>query len=172
MTRIPSVTDQQASPQTQAVFAEVKNLFGMVPNLIRTLAQSPAALDAYLKFSGALSQGALVPADRERIALGVAQANRCAYCLSAHSLISKGAGLSPESIAAARQGEGNAVAVFARQVTEKRGAISHEDLQAARAAGLGDAQLVEIVAGVALNVLTNYINNVAQTEIDFPEVAL
>jgi uncharacterized peroxidase-related enzyme len=172
MTRIAAITDQNATTELQTVFADVKRKIGMVPNLHRTFAQSPAALDGYLKFADAVSKSTLSAADQERIALGVAQANSCGYCLSAHTLIARGAGLSPDETLAARQGEGNALAVFARKVVEKRGAVSDADIAAARTAGFGDAHLVDVVAAVALNVLTNYLNNVAQTDIDFPVVAL
>ena len=84
----------------------------------------------------------------------------------------KGAGLSPETIASARQGHGNAVAALTHQVLRSRGQLSDSELAAARAAGLSDAQIVDVVANVALNVLTNYVNNLAGTEIDFPRVEL
>ncbi len=132
-------------------------------------------LNGYLALSDALSSGALTAKQREIIALTVAQANQCHYCLSAHTLLGQGAGLSADAIRKAREGKGessadNAVAVFARRVVETRGQVSEADLATARSAGLNDAHLVEVIAGVAINIFTNYTNNVAQTDIDFPKV--
>ena len=85
------------------------------------------------------------------------------------------AGLSPEGIRKAREGKADnalddAVARFARRVVDVRGQVSDADLAAARSAGLSDAHIIEIIANVAMNVLTNYTNNVALTDIDFPKV--
>jgi uncharacterized peroxidase-related enzyme len=170
MTRIAALTIDQASPAAQTLLQGTKAKLGMVPNLFSTLAHSPAALAGYLQLNTALQDGALSATEREVISLATAQFNRCGYCLSAHTLMGKGAGLSADAIAQARLGQGDAVALFARQVLQARGQISDAELAAARAAGLSDAKIVDIVAAVALNVLTNYFNNVAATEIDFPRV--
>ena len=126
--------------------------------------------------SGALGKGALPAPTRERIALAVAQINGCAYCLSAHTYLGKNlAKLDDAEIAANRAGASNdakadAAVRFAAKVTELRGKVSAEDVLAVRNAGYSDAQIVEIVQHVALNTWTNYINEVAKTEIDFPAV--
>lgn len=160
MTRIAALTLDQASPAAQAILQDTKAKLGMVPNLFSTLAHAPDALAGYLQLNGALQNGSLSPAERESIALAVGQVNRCAYCLSAHTLMGKGAGLSADAIATARQ------------IALSRGQISDADLAAARAAGLDDAKIIEVTALVALNVLTNYVNNVAGTVIDFPVVTV
>ncbi len=175
MPRIARIDTTHASPAVQATLTAVKAKIGMVPNLFTTFAQSPAVLDGYLAFSDALSKGVLTTAQREIIALTVGQANECAYCLAAHTLMGKGAGLTAAGIRAARDGtaEGaidNAVAHFARRVVELRGQVTDAEIATARTAGLGEAHIVEVIANVALNILTNYTNNVAHTEIDFPKV--
>jgi uncharacterized peroxidase-related enzyme len=172
MTRITSLAIDKASPAAQLLLQGAKAKLGMVPNLFSTLAHSPAALSGYLQLNDALQQGALGAAEREIVSLVTAQFNRCGYCLSAHTLMGKGAGLSADAIASARQGKGTAVAELTQRVLSTRGQISDAELAAARAAGLSDAQIVDVVASVALNVLTNYFNNVAATEIDFPRVEL
>jgi len=172
MTRISALAIDQANPAAQALLNGAKAKIGMVPNLFSTLAHSPAALAGYLQLNDALQQGALSGKEREIVSLAAAQFNGCTYCLSAHTLMGKGAGLSAQTIASARQGQGNAVATLAHQVLRSRGQISDTELAAARAAGLSDAQIVDVVAGVALNVLTNYLNNLAGTGIDFPRVEL
>jgi len=172
MTRINALTIDQASPAAQTLLTGAKAKLGMVPNLFSTLAHSPAALAGYLQLNDALQQGALSAKDREIISVAAAQFNGCGYCLSAHTLMGKGAGLSANDIAAARQGQGSPVAILTHQVLRARGQISNGELAAARAAGLSDAQIAEVVAAVGLNVLTNYFNNLAGTDIDFPRVEL
>lgn len=171
MPRIPALTDTQAA-DARPLLDAVRAKLGMVPNIIRTLAHSPAALQGYLGLNEALAGGRLSAAERETVALAVGQANVCGYCLSAHSLMAKGAGLSPEAVIAARQGEGTPLAAFARKVTLARGALSTQDVDDARLMGLSDAQIIEVIAHVALNTLTNYVNHIAGTEIDFPVVAV
>ncbi len=175
MSRIPTPASIDAAPaSTRPQLEAVHKQIGVVPNLFRLVANSPAALDGYLGMSGALDKGSLPAQTRERIALAVAQINGCGYCLSAHSTMAKNlAKLSDAEIAANRHGgsldpKADAAVRFAAKVTRERGHVSDSDVQAVRMAGYDDAQIVEIVQHVALNTWTNYINEVAQTEIDFP----
>ena len=177
MTRIAIPANTESTPAAaQPLLQAVHQQLGSVPNLFRLVATSPAALEGYLGMSGALSKGALPAPTRERIALAVAEINGCAYCLSAHTYLGKHlAKLDDAEIAANRSGASNdpkadAAVRFAAKVTEQRGHVSAEDVSAVRAAGYSDAQIVEIVQHVALNTWTNYINEVAKTEIDFPVV--
>ncbi len=173
MSRIPALDPVAATGKAHDLFTAVKSKLGKVPNLMRTLGHSPAALEGYLGLSGALAAGALPAKVREQLALTVAEANACDYCLAAHSLIGKGAGLTPDAILAARRATASepktdALLKFAAAVVEARGRVSDTALADARAAGVTDAELVETVAHVALNLLTNYTNHVAQTAVDFP----
>jgi uncharacterized peroxidase-related enzyme len=177
MSRIPTpVTIEAAPAASQPLLQAVKKQLGMVPNLFRLVANSPAALEGYLNLSGALGKGQLPAPTRERIALAVAEINGCDYCLSAHTYLGKHvAKLDDTEIAANRSGASNdikadAAVRFAAKVATLRGHVADEDLAAIKAAGYSDAQIVEIVQHVALNTWTNYINTVGQTEIDFPAV--
>lgn len=174
MSRIPGIDPQQATGQAQELLNGVQAKLGMTPNLMRALANSPAALDAYLQFSGSLGRGELSAKTREQIALAVAQANSCDYCLSAHSAIGKTVGLTPKQIRDARtgtavDGKSNAILKLTTQLLENRGWVSNDDLAAARDAGVNDAEITEVVANTALNLFTNYFNHVAETEVDFPK---
>jgi uncharacterized peroxidase-related enzyme len=174
--RITALDPAHATGQTAELFTAVKGKLGLVPNLMRTLGHSPAALEAYLGFSATLGKGVLSAKVGEQIALTVAETNACDYCLAAHSLLGQGAGLTPDAIAAARRGSAaeakvDALLKFAATVVEARGLVSDDALAAVRAAGASDAEVVETVAYVALNILTNYINHVAQTVVDFPKAA-
>lgn len=176
MSRITALDPALATGQTAELFTAVKSKLGVVPNLMRTFGHSPAVLNAYLGYSGALAAGVLPAKVREQIALTVAEANACDYCLAAHSLIGKGAGLSPAAITDARRGQAaeaktDALLKFAAAVVETRGVVSDEALAAVRSAGASEAEVVEVVAHVALNILTNYTNHVAQTVVDFPKAA-
>lgn len=153
----------------------VQKTLGFVPNLMGTIANSPAALEGYLSLSGALGKGVLPAKLREQIALAIAEINGCGYCLSAHTLLGGKAGLTADEILSARKSvsadtKSAAVLKLARAITLQRGLIADSEQQAARSAGLSDAEIIEVVAHVALNILTNYTNNLAQTTIDFPEV--
>lgn len=171
--RISALDPAQATGRVAELFASVKAKLGAIPNLFRTFGHSPAVLEGYVGFSGALANGVLPAPVREQLALAVAEANGCDYCLAAHSLLGKGAGLSPADIESARRGDASdpkvhALLQFARAVVAQRGAVSDDVVATARAAGASDAELVEVVAHVAVNVLTNYTNNVARTAVDFP----
>lgn len=175
MSRLTIPASIDAAPASARPFLDAVNKqIGSVPNLFRLVANSPAALEGYLGMSGALGKGSLPAQTRERIALAVAQINDCGYCLSAHSTMARNlAKLSEAEIAANRRGgsldpKAEAAVRFAAKVARERGHVSDEDVQAVRMAGYDDAQIVEIVQHVALNTWTNYINSVAQTEIDFP----
>ena len=175
MQRIPAINASAAPAVTQGLLDAVTKQMGGVPNILATMAQSPAALEGFLGFAGGLSKGSLAPAVREQIALAVAGANTCDYCASAHTALGKGAGLTAQEMTRNLTGESSdpkvaALLSFARQVVSKRGNVSDADLSAFRAAGYGDAAVVEVVAQVALNIFTNYFNHVAGTEIDFPRV--
>lgn len=177
MPRIHPVTLAQTDAKTAATLKAVGAKLGMLPNLFTTLAQAPAALNGYLQLSEALRPGRLTPRQREIIAIAVAQENACGYCLSAHVAMGRGAGMSSEDIDQARHGRAQdaqegAVADLALRIVQSRAEISDTALAAARQAGLDDGLIIEIIAHVALNVLTNYVNRIADTDVDFPVIEL
>lgn len=176
MTRIPALDPAAATGKQKTLLDAVQKKLGRVPNLMRTLAQAPAALDGYLALSAALAAGSLDAKVREQIALTTAEANLCDYCLSAHTAIGGMVGLSPDEVAAARQATAgdvktHAILKLARAIVVNRGQIADSDLAAARTAGVSDGEIVETTVHVALNILTNYTNHVANTAVDFPPVA-
>lgn len=177
MPRIPTPASIETSPAAaQPLLQAVKQSLGSAPNLFRLVANSPAALEGLLGLNGALGKGALDAATRERIALAVANINGCTYCNSAHTYLGKNfAKLSDAEIAANRAGastdpKADAAVRFAVKIVRERGRVSDDDFRAVRLAGYSDGELVEIVAHVALNTFTNYINDVFGTEVDFPKV--
>jgi uncharacterized peroxidase-related enzyme len=179
MSRIATPASIERSPAaSQPLLQAVNKQLGLVPNLFRLVGTSPAALEGYLGLNGALGKGKLDARTRERIALAVAEINGCSYCLSAHSYLGKNmAKLSDSEISANRAGgsedpKANAAVRFAVRIVTERGHVSDDDLASVRQAGYDDAQLLEIVLHVALNTLTNYVNEVAKTEIDFPVVTV
>jgi uncharacterized peroxidase-related enzyme len=179
MSRINTFASIDAAPAAaQPLLEGAKKQLGSVPNLFRVVANSPAALEGYFGLNGALAKGTLDAKTRERIALAVAEINGCGYCLSAHTyLASKVAKLDDAEITANRNGASNdpkadAAVRFAAEIVRDRGHVKDADIAAVKLAGYDDAQIVEIVVHVALNTLTNYINEVAKTDIDFPVVKL
>jgi uncharacterized peroxidase-related enzyme len=173
MSRIKAIEPNQATGQARHLLDAVNERFGMVPNLARTLAHSPAALRSYLAFGEALEEGVLPAKLREQIALTVSEANGCGYCVAAHCAIGKTVGLSDSELADARQSTSpdskvDTAIQFARQLVDNRGWVEDEDLDRVRRAGYGDAEIAEIVAVVAWKTFSNYFNHVAETDVDFP----
>lgn len=178
MSRIATPATVAAAPTAaQPLLNAVNAQLGSVPNLFRLVANSPAALKGYLGLNGALGRGQLDARTRGRLALTVAEVNGCAYCLSAHTYLGRNVvKLDDDEMDANRDGtssepKADAAVRFAAKVTRARGHVSDADVQAVKAAGYTDAQIVEIIAHVALNTLTNYVNTALATEIDFPLVA-
>jgi uncharacterized peroxidase-related enzyme len=165
---------EEAPKASQALLKAVQAKFGAVPNMFRLASSSPAALEGLLGLWTGIEKSPLGPAFMEGAALTVANVNGCSYCNSAHSYIgSKVAKLPDKEIALNREGRSgdaktDAGLRFARKVAVNRGEISEDDLQAARRAGFTDAELIDIVGFVALNVFTNYLNETFKTDIDFP----
>lgn len=177
MSRIPPVEAAFATDEQKALFDAIHAQLGVVPNFLKVFAHSPAALRAFLGLHGIAGDGALDPQTRERIALAVAQQNACEYCLSAHTAIGRNAGLGNDEMAANRAGSSHdtraaAAVVFARALVESMGAVSNADLLAVRDAGYSEAEIVEIITHVGMNVLTNLLGKASRVEIDFPKVAL
>lgn len=175
MSRIEPVNYEQSTGRAKELLDAVKSKLGMTPNMMKAMANSPAVLEAYLNFSGALASGTLSGKLREQIALIAAEANGCGYCASAHTAIGKMIGLNEDAIKAARAGNAtnakdDAALKFARALIVNRGQIGEQELQAVKAAGFTDGEVGEIVANVALNIFTNYFNEVAETEVDFPAI--
>lgn len=177
MARISTIDPQQATGKTKELLDSVQAQMKMVPNLMRVLANSDAALEAYLQFNNKLSHGVLDRKLRELIAVVVADVNRCEYCLSAHTAIGKMVGLKEETILAGRNLHSGDAKVdvalkFAEALASRRGQVDVHEVDAVKAAGYSDAEIAEIITHVGLNSFTNFFNNAVKTEVDFPAVQL
>lgn len=177
MSRITTfATTADAPSASQPLLLAVERQLGLVPNMFRLIANSPATLEGYLGIGAALGKGKIPAATRERIALAVAEANGCDYCLSAHTYLGKNlAKLDDAEITANRSGTSNdpsadAAVRFAAQLVRNRGQVSDSDLALVKLAGYSDGEVLEIILHVALNTFTNYVNEALGTEIDFPVV--
>ena len=177
MARVAVVDPNTATGEAKALLDAVQSGLGMVPNFIRVLANSPAALQGFLGLHSIAGAGALDPKTRERIALTVAEQNACQYCVSAHTAIGRKAGLDGDEMLANRAGRSSdskaeAALTFARSLVEHTGAVTSAEVDAVRAAGHSDAEIVEIISHVAMNIFTNLLGKATQVDIDFPKVAL
>jgi uncharacterized peroxidase-related enzyme len=175
MSQIAAVEPATVQGKAKNGLHAVQKMLGATPNLFRVTAQAPAALESMVAQFGALAQGVLNAKERESIAMTVAELNGCDYCLSAHSYLGKGAGLSEADLRRARSGEATsdrlkALLQFARELVVRHGRPEDSSLTALRKAGVTDTEALEVVANVSLNIFTNYVNLVAGTEIDFPVV--
>jgi len=173
MPRLKPVDPATATGKAKEIFDGP--LKGKDLNIFKSMANSPALLQAFLAYSGGLREGVLEPKERELIQLAVSEANGCSYCVSAHSGLGKQAGLSDDQVIAARKGQGlgdlklDALAHFAVALHEKRGYVSNEDVAQLRSAGYADSHIAEAVGNYALATFTNYFNHVNQTPLDIPE---
>jgi uncharacterized peroxidase-related enzyme len=175
VSRIVPLDPEHATGATKRLFDDVMAKFGFVPNVFRVLGNAPVALEGFLNFSTILADGTFDARVREQIALTVAESNLCCYCLSAHTFIGGKIGLTQKDVAdairaTASTGKTDAILKLVRSIIVQRGEVKDSDLQRARAAGLTDGEIVETVANVALNIFLNYVNHVARTIVDFPQV--
>ena len=175
---MPNVTPYPHASATgvrKELMDSVKSQFGAVINMFGTVAQSPAALKSMLGSFAALGEGRIGAALGEQIAVAVANSNGCEYCLSAHTVLGRKAGVSAEAMEAARRGRSEdpraqAAIGFALKLVETRAHLDPADFEALRRAGFDDEEIVEIVAHVALNLFTNYVNVAFDVDVDFPPV--
>ena len=175
MNRITAVDRDAADEGVRKKFDAIQKQLGLVPNMMRTMAQSPSVLEGYLALDSALRHGLLSARVQAQLALVIAEANECDYSLSAHTAWGRGVGLSSDEVVASREGRASdrrveAALQFARALVERRGGVTDQELARVREAGFTDGKIAEIIAHVALNVFTNYFNRAAQTDIDFPRV--
>ncbi len=177
MSRLPAIPTETASGRAKQLLDGVQTKLKMTPNFLRVMANSPAVLEGYLGFSGALTGGSLPAKLREEIALAVGEQNGCEYCVSAHSAIGKLTGLTDTDIERAREARSGspkhtAALTFARKLVANKGQVTDADFEPVRQAGFSEGDVAEIVAHVALNVFTNYFNIATEVDVDFPKVAL
>lgn len=177
MNRVPLVDRARTSPDRQALLDQIHAAFGVTPNMFRAVANSPAALQSLWGSFGALGAGTLGAKLGEQIAVAVADRNSCDYCLAAHTALGRKAGATAEEMAAAQGGESadprtQAALRFALKVVDRRAQIDDADVQHLRDAGFSDEAVVEILAHVALNLFTNYVNVAFAVPVDFPGVKL
>lgn len=176
MTRLQMVGLDTATGQTKETLAQVKAAYGKVPNVVQVIANSPAALEMYMAMGKAVNKGTFDKVMGERLALTISEANNCDYCLAAHTAAAKMMKLPQAEIENARAGHAgddariDAGLQFARAIIERRGFVTDDDLQKVRSAGYNDEELAEIVAHVVKNIMTNYFNHIAETDVDFPAV--
>lgn len=176
MSRIPIPSVEDAPETSRALLAEAAGRLGGLSNLYRIVATSPAALEALVTFYGALEKGDLDPLTRARIALAIAEVNGSDYCLSAQTYrVREGHLLDDAEITANRNGasndiRANAAVCFAAKLARGRGHVTDADFAAVREAGYSDAEIVEIIAHVAVNIFAGTVNIALQTDIDFPRI--
>jgi uncharacterized peroxidase-related enzyme len=176
MSRLAIPAIDEAPAASRPMLQAATERFDRLPNMVRLLAVSPAALQGYLGLLNALDGGTLGTQTSARIALAVAEEIGCEYCLSLHTDRARSqTGLDDAEITANRSGASNdplaEVAVyFAAKLVRTRGGVGDSDIRALKEAGYDDAQIIEIVLHVGLNTLTGYLNKVADTEIDFPAI--
>jgi uncharacterized peroxidase-related enzyme len=177
MSRVPLVNPVDATGERKAVLDQIQRTFGATPAMFRAVANSPAALKSMFGSFGALGQGRLPAKLGEQLAVAIANRNSCEYCLAAHTALGRKAGATADEISEAQDGRSKdartaAALTFALKLVEDRGQVTDADVAALRAAGFDNEETVEIIAHVALNLFTNYVNVALNVPVDFPAVKL
>ncbi len=177
MNRVPLIDRNATTADRKALLDSIHAAFGTTPNMFRAVANSSAALKSMWSVFGALGGGVLAPKLGEQIAVAVADRNACEYCLAAHTALGRKAGASADEMRHAQAGvstdsKTQAALQFALKLVNDRGQVSDVDVHALREAGFADEEVVEILAHVALNLFTNYVNVAFAVPVDFPAVAL
>ncbi|RZT09834.1 uncharacterized peroxidase-related enzyme [Duganella sp. CF402] len=175
MSRINLITE--ATGERQQLLAQIHSAFGATPNMFKAVANSTAALKSMWGSFGALGSGVINAKLGEQIAVAIADRNDCEYCLAAHTVLGRKAGATAEEMSAAQAGQSadpkTAAALrFAVAVVNNRAQISDEEVSNLREVGYTDEEIVEILAHVALNLFTNYVNVAFKVPVDFPSVKL
>lgn len=174
MSRIKSITKNEAKEPVKTIYTEIEKKLGKIPNIFLNMGNSPVVLQGFLALSDAASHTNLSPQLREEIALIVAETNKCNYCLAAHTTIAQGAGLSLNQTLEARKGSSSdlknqAILHFTKRVVETKGLISDHDVTTLKTAHISDTELTEIILVIMVNMFTNYFNHITDPAIDFPE---
>ncbi len=174
MQRLHSVNVESAQGKTKELFNKVENAFGVIPNTVKVMANSPAVLESFLNFSSSMSELAIGEKLHNQVKLSTSESNSCDYCTSLLCFVAPTAGLSTEDILSGRTGYSENEKIqaglkFAEQILEKKGKLDDEELEAVKQAGFSDEEIVEIVASVVLGCFTNFLNNLADTELDIPK---
>jgi uncharacterized peroxidase-related enzyme len=178
MTNFTPIDPHAATGKAAELLAQVQKSLGLTPNMTKVMANSPVLLQSYLALSGTVAGGALPAAVRERLAISTAQLNGCEYCLSAHTYIGGNiAKVDPAELDSARKGQSDdphvaALLKLSNDIAENAGDVDDADVEAAREAGVTDEEIGELVANLALNILTNYFNVLAHVDNDWPVVSL
>ena len=177
MNRVPLIDRTNTTAERKTLLDDIHAAFGATPNMFRAVANSPAALNSMWGAFGALGAGTLGAKLGEQIAVAVADRNACEYCLAAHSALGRKAGASAEEMTDAQTGHSadpktQAALQFALKLVDARGQVTQADVQGLRDVGFSDEAVVEILAHVALNLFTNYVNVALAVPVDFPSVKL
>jgi uncharacterized peroxidase-related enzyme len=177
MSRVPLLTADNVTGERQQLLGQIHQAFGATPNMFKAVANSTAALKSMWGSFGALGGGVIPAKLGEQIAVAIADCNDCEYCLAAHTVLGRKAGATAEEMSAAQGGQSSdpktaAALKFAVAVVNNRAQIADGDVDALRAAGFSDEEVVEILAHVALNLFTNYVNVAFKVPVDFPGVKL
>ena len=177
MNRVSLIDRNTTTTERKELLDAIHGAFGASPNMFRAVAHSPAALKSMWGSFGALGGGVIPAKLAEQIAVAVADRNACEYCLAAHTALGRKAGATAEELVAAQAGESadaktNAALRFALKLVNERGQVSESDVLALRSAGFDDEAMVEIIAHVALNLFTNYVNVALAVPVDFPAIKL
>jgi uncharacterized peroxidase-related enzyme len=176
-----TATEPLFAPQTIAtapdtskpILEQIKNSYGFIPNLMAIFANNPIVLQGYLALDAIWEKGSFPPRERQLILLAASVENDCDYCVAAHSAIAKGALHTPEEVIAAIRNNTpvpdaklNALIALVKEIVRQRGYASDETIQRFIAAGYRKEQIMELLIGIALKTISNYLDHISPAPID------
>ena len=165
-------TKETAPEKSVALLEGAEKSFGFVPNLIGTMAESPAATKGYLTIGQIFDETSFSPTERQLVILSASRYNECHYCMAAHSVVAEMQKVPADVIEAIRSDRAiadpklEALRAFTTAVVDKRGWVSEGDIGAFLEAGYAKEQILEVILGVSMKTLSNYVNHIAQTPLD------
>lgn len=166
-------TVESAPEKSRPILQNVNKAFGFVPNLMATFANNPSALEGYLALDGVFEKGSFTRLERQLILLAASVENRCDYCTAAHSTITKGfLHAAPEIVSAIRDSapiadkKTDALVTLTREIVRERGFVKQETVEAFLSVGYRKEQVMELLLGVALKTISNYLDHISPTPLD------
>lgn len=166
------MSQTNTTPTAQEILERVNRTYGFVPNVLREMSASPAALQVYVAGQDALAKGSLSPREQQAVQVAVAAHNSCDYCQAAHGWIGRKVGVTAQDLEAIKTGtrpqnkEVAAIVEATRALLERRGWLGEQELQTLEKNGVPRAKLYEVIAFIGLKTISNYVNHIAHTPID------
>ena len=162
-----------APEKSRPLLEKIQKSFKFIPNLFGVFANSPVLLEGYHGLEGVFEKGSLSAVERQLVLLSASVENSCRYCTAAHSTLLKAFLHVPADVVSAVRSNQpvsdpklNALVALTKEIVSKRGHVRTEVMENFLAAGYRKDQVLEVLVGVALKTMSNYLDHISPTELD------